>query len=74
MGSERVDTVTLCPACFNAVTVVSPAIPAPTMRMLSCFELVFEPIVSRSRKCLPDMMLMSSIRPEILGPFKMSFM
>jgi hypothetical protein len=30
--------------------------------------------VSRSRKCLPDMMLMSSIRPEILGPFKMSFM
>lgn len=37
----------LCPACLSAVAAVSPAIPAPTMKMLSCSELVFEPIVSR---------------------------
>jgi hypothetical protein len=46
-GEGRRDTVTLCPACFNAVAAVSPAIPAPTMRMLSCSELVLEPMLSR---------------------------
>jgi hypothetical protein len=36
--------VTLCPACFNAVAAVRPAIPAPTMRTFSCAELLLEPI------------------------------
>lgn len=38
-------TVTLCPACFNAVAAVRPAIPAPTMSMLSSMLLSQEPIV-----------------------------
>lgn len=37
--------MTLCPACFNAVAAVRPAIPAPTMRTFSCTVLSLEPIV-----------------------------
>lgn len=37
--------MTLCPACFNAVAAVRPAIPAPMMRIFSCMALSLEPMV-----------------------------
>jgi len=42
--------VTLCPACFNAVAAVRPAIPAPTIRMFSWTVLPLEPIVKRYQR------------------------
>ena len=42
--------MTLCPACFNAVAAVRPAIPAPTIRMFSWTVLPLEPIVDRYQR------------------------
>ena len=46
-GENGNRTVTLCPACFNAVAAVRPAIPAPTIMIFSWTVLLLEPIVDR---------------------------